>query len=734
MAAALQKTAEMGRQLEKQQQVQEEHAEALQRCHTESNTIRDKLNAEIDRLKNLNEEAAVAVQVTQYETSSEVQHVRDDYEQRYSTAVKDHEAEVDRLQRVIESFSAQYQQAVLSLEHVVAFTLPLQARYQQLAEAYQIYAALCEEHYGTLTEEVMTVAQCCYRDSDGVDPSQSHAAVHHPDRPSYDFTPMLDAAADEGGGAGHGSGTSYRSGSERGGGDGSSSRHGAAVGRPHRHLVPSLRVVVMMVLAANRLRMLLRQGPLRCAAAVHTALRPIGIRNQRSHLPHQQGTGSGGKGGRGCGINDHELAKDEDEDPIKHLMLASSRVGGRRGTAHNMRVRNDRAENASGTGASSSRHGMEEFVLSPTQLQLPTLSELRESNPEELTARLLVGAAALADAPYRAVRQELNRRTASRRAAAGIINDGEDCPPLSATATASPPLSPPPPPTPSETAVGGSASSGGATDRGLSLQPHAHQHQHREHVMRFAVLGVPLRERLLIDAIKADSSTFSSKGARNSDGASGRYPKTKQLLWYNVDIGAIDTVDVYNSSATADSFGYTSVGGGGGGGGASSLHSHSPRRQQQQTRDLCGRLHLRRIYRTLRDVKRRAEASKSEARQLQVLSVFYPQCLINDPPPRISLSHTHSHTHAHTSHTPRTHLTHTSHTPHTHLTHTSHTPHTHLTHTSHTPHTHLTHTSHTPHTHLTHTSRTPRAHRAHTPHHPGLFVPGLPFLNSPLLI
>lgn len=173
------------------------HAELRESLET-MRQMKEKYSTEIGHLHRMNEEALVAVRVAEYESGTEINRLREEYRTKYTQETGDMSARLQQLQAVVDASSAKYTQVALSLQHLLAYTVPLQAQLANLSKAYNTLKLL-HQHSEKVTDGILSLAQCCRPQSTGVTTSE-HSAAYKKDkgrggmmlRGEYVFEPFLD--------------------------------------------------------------------------------------------------------------------------------------------------------------------------------------------------------------------------------------------------------------------------------------------------------------------------------------------------------------------------------------------------------------------------------------------------------------------------------------------------------------------------------------------------------------
>ncbi|KAJ1401722.1 hypothetical protein B484DRAFT_437762, partial [Ochromonadaceae sp. CCMP2298] len=180
---------------------------------------RDRYAEKIELLRRMNDEALVAVKVTEYESGSELNRMREEYAKMRSSSSRDGDLQVQDLRRAAHTAQAQHQQSSLCLDHMVAYMLPLQQRLHALTHAYSLLTVI-NRGAQEVSGGVESLARCCRVQDMGTGMGAGTGVVGLSG--TYEFEPFLDPLEEL---------------------------------RPARR--PSLRVVALYVLAAGRLQRLL---------------------------------------------------------------------------------------------------------------------------------------------------------------------------------------------------------------------------------------------------------------------------------------------------------------------------------------------------------------------------------------------------------------------------------------------------------------------------------------------
>jgi hypothetical protein len=206
----------------------------------------EKYAADIDTMHRMNEEALVAVHVTEHESSSEVARLREEYRVRLQHDTVEGVQQVQQLQSQLAAQTQTCIQLSFYLEHALACVVPLQTQLGHLTSAYNVLKFLSLERE-RLSDGIHSLLSC-FRNNPSQYRSHPHVQGLYSGGPiasgspllpddSYVFEPFLDPLEE--------AAASLRDGPNH-------SQHAKLPHRRRRRRL-TLRVVVIFVLAARRM-------------------------------------------------------------------------------------------------------------------------------------------------------------------------------------------------------------------------------------------------------------------------------------------------------------------------------------------------------------------------------------------------------------------------------------------------------------------------------------------------
>lgn len=213
------------------------HAE-LRECLETMRQMKEKYITEIEHLHHMNSEALVAVRVAEYESGTEITRLREEYRAKHDKETVVLAQKAQQLQVLVDGSAAKHNQLALCLEHLLAYVVPLQMQLANLSRAYNTLKLL-HQNSDKVANGVMSLAQCCRPQSSGSPSGLTTSHVTGKLRGEYIFEPFLDPLEE--------------------------------VSAPKTHVKVTFRVAVIYVLAALRLRRIMRAEK-HSAASIHKLL------------------------------------------------------------------------------------------------------------------------------------------------------------------------------------------------------------------------------------------------------------------------------------------------------------------------------------------------------------------------------------------------------------------------------------------------------------------------------